>query len=315
MPGVSSDIALGDGGQSGPFPPVAYLVGAQKAGTTYLASLLDQAPDICLAAPKEPHFFTQHWHDGVDFYRRCFKDDAADVFLDASTSYSAAPVHRGMEAARDPASSRLAGVPERIRAMQPQARFIYLIRDPVARLWSSYWHDVRIGEQSAPFREVIERYPYYADMSEYLAQIRLYREHFPGERFLFLRFEDLQSDPESVVRQCRCFLGLDSNVGLSVDQGSTHASYNPGRVAGALIRAARRSEGLRRAQQSVWRCLPATVQQGLKRRLTRPVPTMDDESRQLLEARFAPMVAPLEEATGLDLSEWRWRYQYVDSTE
>jgi hypothetical protein len=35
-----------------------YLIGAQKAGTTYLAALLDQRPDVCVSDPKEPQFFT-----------------------------------------------------------------------------------------------------------------------------------------------------------------------------------------------------------------------------------------------------------------
>jgi len=298
------------------FPPIAYLIGAQKSGTSYLASLLDQAPDVCLATPKEPHFFTREWGVGLDWYRKRFRDDAAKVFLDASTSYSAAPVHEGMNIARDPASSRLAGVPTRIRSVQPEARFIYVIRDPVARAWSSYWHDVRIGEQDAPFREAIERYPSYTDISDYLAQIRLYREQFPPARFLFLRFEDLRQYPKTTVLQCRRFVGLgEDSVRIELDRSSTHASYDPGRLAAAMIQAARRSQGVRRMQQIVWRKLPRSVQSGLKRRLTRPVPSMDDESRQLLEARFAPMVAPLEEATGLDLSGWRWRYQYVDGAE
>lgn len=39
------------------FPPEVYLIGAQKSGTTTLAYLLAQHPDICLSEPKETHFF------------------------------------------------------------------------------------------------------------------------------------------------------------------------------------------------------------------------------------------------------------------
>ena len=39
------------------FPPEVYLIGAQKAGTTTLAYLLSQHPNICVAKTKEPHFF------------------------------------------------------------------------------------------------------------------------------------------------------------------------------------------------------------------------------------------------------------------
>lgn len=40
-----------------PFPPEVFLIGAQKAGTTTLAYLLSQHPNICVAKNKEPHFF------------------------------------------------------------------------------------------------------------------------------------------------------------------------------------------------------------------------------------------------------------------
>ncbi len=37
----------------------AFIVGAPRCGTTTLASFLQQHPDVCFSAVKEPHFFTQ----------------------------------------------------------------------------------------------------------------------------------------------------------------------------------------------------------------------------------------------------------------
>ena len=95
-----------------PFPPQLYLIGTQKGGTSYLASLIGQHPEICLAEPKEPQFYTSHWDKGLDWYRGRFADPDAPVLLDASTSYTASPLP-----SIDPPdafeSSKLAGIPAR----------------------------------------------------------------------------------------------------------------------------------------------------------------------------------------------------------
>ena len=44
----------------------AFIVGAPRCGTTTLASFLQQHPDVCFSAVKEPHFFTQHDFSGRD---------------------------------------------------------------------------------------------------------------------------------------------------------------------------------------------------------------------------------------------------------
>ena len=54
------------------FPPEVYLIGAQKAGTTTLAYLLSQHPDICVAKNKEPHYFTGNSSKDLACYQKQF---------------------------------------------------------------------------------------------------------------------------------------------------------------------------------------------------------------------------------------------------
>ena len=72
------------------FPPKAFIIGAQKAGTTFLSYLLDQHPHITLAESKEPDFFTRHWEKGLEWYRKRFSGPEENILIDASTSYTAA---------------------------------------------------------------------------------------------------------------------------------------------------------------------------------------------------------------------------------
>lgn len=162
------------------FPPKVFLIGAQKAGTTFLANLLNQHPGIVLASPKEPHYFTQYRHHDIDWYRRCFSDEAnSKLLLDASPSYSAAPTAtRASDINEWHEDNPYIGAPGRIEEVSPHARFIYLVRDPVARIHSGYWHAVRAGAEPRPFREAIAADSRYRRISDYLAQLNLYLQRF-----------------------------------------------------------------------------------------------------------------------------------------
>ena len=74
------------------FPPEVYLIGAQKAGTTTLAYLLAQHPDICIAKNKEPHYFTGNSAKSLTWYEKQFPNHENTLCIDASTSYSFAPL-------------------------------------------------------------------------------------------------------------------------------------------------------------------------------------------------------------------------------
>lgn len=287
------------------FPPEAFLIGAQKAGTTYLARLLDEQPGVVLARPKEPHFFTQHWEHGLDWYADRFPASDDDrVFLDASPSYSMVPLHLDEAARCDRSRSRLAGVPDRILEVSPEARFIYVLRDPVERIWSAYWHDVRNDGQELPPAEAFRCNPVYLNGSDYLGQIREYRRCFPLDRFLFIRFEDLGRDPAGEVERCLDFLGVRERRPVGSGAGGRHKGYRPGAVARLLRRAGEAAPAVDRLQRYVWMRLPATVRDRIRDRLTRPIPAMDPDLRAQLEARYRPMIEPLEGLTGLDLSAW-----------
>src|SRR5581483_2636709 len=103
--------------------PTFFIIGATRAGTTSLAQYLASHPEVHMSPYKEPHFFVEPG-DGLPSvadrigtlpaYERLFVTDLP-VRGEASTSYSHFPARRG--------------VPERIHAMVPAARILYLVRD------------------------------------------------------------------------------------------------------------------------------------------------------------------------------------------
>lgn len=278
------------------FPPDVFLIGAQKAGTTTLADMLDRHPGITVADPKEPHFFTQNWACGLDWYRGCFPGREATLFVDASTSNAGAPLEDSERARRSP----LAGVPRRIHQVSPEARFLYIVRDPVERTYSAYWHEVRSGDERRGFREAIEGDGAFLRVSDYAGQLGQFLAYFPMARFKILRFEDLRRAPEELARECFEFLGLEPPTEDIAPAGARNPSYTYNRLGRAVTRVLPRDRVLKPASRLARSMLPAGWYAGAGRLLTRDIPPMADADRRALEDYFRPRNRAFRELTGIE---------------
>src|SRR5271170_4673027 len=138
--------------------PDLFLIGAMKSGTTYLRKLLNAHPKIFMCEPDEPSYFVdpqqlksiwiEMWERGFwkseEHYLELFKSAGdATILGEASTNYTKRPL--------------VTGIAEKIEAFNPRARFIYILRDPVARSLSHYWHMVRYHAEQRPIVEAIRR--------------------------------------------------------------------------------------------------------------------------------------------------------------
>ncbi len=284
------------------FPPQVFLIGTQKGGTTYLANLLGQHPEICLAEPKEPDFFTQHWDSGISWYQERFKHCEAPLLLDASPSYSAAPLPCFM--GNSSAPSRMAGVPGRIKSVSPNAKFIYLLREPVKRTYSSYWHNVRGGYENLPFREAIDQNSYYLRMGHYYDQIQLYLEFFKPEAFMFLLFEEFILDPQGTTNKCYRFLDLEEFNDFSLDKGKNQSfGYSP--FLNRLNQGLSSFGGLNRLVKSIKPMLPKSAIKPLSKILTKKIPPISIQDKNYLSDYFKDKNALLTDRLGISLERWK----------
>lgn len=181
-----------------------------KSGTTHLSALLGDHPAIFMSSPKEPcHFVDGNtlrtawpymWQRGfwrsIDLYLSLFAGaGAAQVVGEASTVYSHAPL--------------FGGVPERILAFNPDARFVYVMRDPVERSISHYWHRWRWWGERRPILAAIRSEPLYIDVSHYAAQLKEYLKHVGRERIYVLTHEALIADPANQLSRLYAWLKVD----------------------------------------------------------------------------------------------------------
>ncbi len=275
------------------FPPDAFLIGAMKAGTTSLAGMLAQHPDICLSNPKEPHFLTANSGKGLDWYRSCFSDP--DKFcLDASTSYSIAPVPGPVTFKHEVDKYR--DVQERLHQINPDARLIYMLREPVSRAYSHYNHNVRVGWEKRPFLAAVKEDSQYLSASDYVAQLDLYLQLFSRDKVLLLIFEDFKANPLEANRKVLRFLGLDDAIELNLDKPKNAGFLYNG--IGARVN----QLGIMKPLSKI---IPSSIKRWLGPMVSKKIPPISQTDRAWLSAYFEPRNVLLAQKTNLDLSIWR----------
>lgn len=193
-----------------PDPRYFFIIGAMKAGTTSLYNHLAGHPELYASPKKEPRVFRDAGNLEAQkaAFLALFQDRRDERWcFEGSTAYTKFPA--------------VTGVPERLRAIVPDARFVYLVRDPVARIWSQYLHNLAHGRESRPFACAIKD-AQYLDVSRYHRQLTEFLAVFPRERILVETFEEMVKQPLATVRAVCDFLEVDS----SYTPATTTRAYN-----------------------------------------------------------------------------------------
>lgn len=283
------------------FPPRAFLIGARKSGTTTLAYLLAEHPEITIPEMKDTLFFTRNWSRGLDWYRTCFEEPHGKILLDAAPSYTNARLDHDVRP-----DNPVSHVPERIHDLRPDALFIYILRDPVERAYSSYWHDVRSGYEKRPFAEVIkDGTSSCVRASDYAGQLKRYLEFFPLERFLILTANELRRDPQAVVGKCFDHFGL-APLEIKINRSNTqrHRSFVLNRAGRILARVSPSGKSLKYAARAVRALTPYALHDRLRAIFVSDIPKISDQDRDYLKSYFAGRNEEFARLTGISLDSF-----------
>lgn len=179
--------------------PNLLIVGAAKSGTTSLHRYLAHHPQVFMSEKKELQLFSgRDWQERLAWYRAQFPVDAP-VRGESSPGYSMDPI--------------LPHVPERIHSVMPDARIVYLVRDPVERLVPHWVEFYALGLEKKGLTDALADYDspsnVYAMTSRYMHQLDRYREWFSDSRILVLDQRDLLADRLATLRQVFEFIGVD----------------------------------------------------------------------------------------------------------
>jgi hypothetical protein len=161
--------------------PNFIIVGGLKCGTTSIHHYLGLHPEIQMSKPKELNFFVEelNWDLGLDWYASRF-DDRFKVRGESSPHYTNLP--------------RFEGVAERIKQSCPDARLLYMVRDPIKRILSHWVHATGAGYETG-------------DLVEVLSNL----ERFDRAQIEIVTQEELQSEREETMRRAFAFAGVDES--------------------------------------------------------------------------------------------------------
>jgi hypothetical protein len=186
------------------------VAGTQKGGTTAMRAYLRDHPDLCLAKPKETHFFDteEHFTDGfVDYgpLHAHFRPRPGQLLGEAT-----------------PITMYWADAPRRVWEYNPQMKLICVLRNPIHRAFSHWNMERDRGAEALPFLDAVRqeeercrpalplqhRVYSYTDRGFYSEQIRRLWRFFPPAQTLFLRTELLRADPQATLDRVFDFLGV-----------------------------------------------------------------------------------------------------------
>lgn len=178
--------------------PSFLIIGAQKAATTTLWAQLRTHPDVFMPELKETNFFIQHRYEqlGQDWYEDLFSPAAPGQLLgEASPAYTLFPIW--------------GRVPDRIAGVVPDAKLVYVLRDPIERMRSSWIQARSDGLELRPLDEAFRHNLLYLAGSSYAMQLEQFLRHFSLDQVLLLTSEAIEKEPGTALDQLLLFLGLD----------------------------------------------------------------------------------------------------------
>ena len=272
--------------------PNLIVIGGLKCGTTSLHHYLNLHPQIGMSRPKELNFFVAelNWELGVDWYRSHFPAGAA-VRGETSPHYTNRP--------------RFEGVAGRMReTLGPEARIVYMVRDPLDRLLSHYLHNVGGGYEPRELPAAVgDPQSAYVQRGLYAFQLEPYLEAFDRDRVLIVSREELGEDRDETVRRVFTFAGVDP--GFTSPEFDREWETGSGKGSGGfrVMDRAVRLPGLRALDRNFDR-LPERMRWLVERLVHDPgageasKPELDPELRERLAALFRDDVAKLEQLAG-----------------
>jgi hypothetical protein len=283
--------------------PTFLTIGSFKCGTTSLHHYLSQHPEIQMATMKETNFFSGP-PNGVpytpgakrikrlDEYERLF-DAAFAVRGETSPNYTAFPLRKG--------------TPERIKQAIPNAKLVYLVRDPVSRTVSHVHHRISTEGERRSLAEALSEpkdptSPYFSP-SFYAMQLEQYLQQFSESQILIIDQSELLTNRHAALREIFAFLSVDDSLAAEqfqdeVNTGEERRTYSRFRY---VLRWARASP-----LKYLPRGLRVAVRDSTEQLVSRPLaaPTLEDDLRARLQELYADDVARLRQLTGKSFSTW-----------
>ncbi len=272
--------------------PNLIVIGARKCGTTSLHYYLSQHPEISMSKTKELNFFVKerNWARGLAWYESQFRSGTR-VVGESSPGYTEHPY--------------FSNVPDRMARVVPDAKLVYVVRDPIERIISGYIDTYGHRRDPITLADAVSDFENsrFVQASKYFMQLERYLPYFPDSRVLVIAQEDLRDRRRETLRNVFRFLDVDDTfVSPKFGQMKNPAHTRRKTRLGELLHSvAEQTLGEARTIRLLGP-LPPSLKRPFTRRSERPV--LDESLRTQLVDYLKPDVEQLRAHTGLELERW-----------
>ena len=184
------------------------VIGGQKCGSTFIQHALNVHPQVDMIEGECPVFETPDYEDGgMDLLQKEIQ------ILDS----------KKVLGLKRPNYFTKIEVPDRLYEYNPEMKLILLLRNPMERFRSAYFHVMKSGMGPAIefnrgilgilSNKYLTKYPRTSEILEfghYSKYLSRYSELF-GDNLLVLLYDDLKSDSKSIIQEAYRFIGVSDN--------------------------------------------------------------------------------------------------------
>ncbi|NEO91199.1 MAG: sulfotransferase domain-containing protein [Moorea sp. SIO3G5] len=188
------------------------IIGGMKCGTTSLFhSLSKNCPSINASRVKDTKFFVDrdrggNWERGIDWYLAMFPP-LNGIKLEASTHYTKYPDYPG--------------VPARIKQVLKNVKLIYLVRDPLQRSISHFFHNLLVDREKLDINQALSTIRNkYINYSDYALQLSQYYDYFAPEDIVIINIVE-EEYREKSLEALKHFLGIETSNTFVLERSNT----------------------------------------------------------------------------------------------
>lgn len=307
----------------GTVPPDFIIVGVSKAGTTLMANMLDEHPDVFVSPIKETNFFYNKSKDS-----KHLKYNTDKGWLEGQEDHAIIDTLEKYNALFSDQSHLLVGeasplylicedISERIHAHHPDVKIIISLRNPTDVSYANFVMQCRDGNESLDVTQVEEmlapgRYendglhPFarHLEIPRYEKHIQKYIDVFGMENIHFVIFEEFIKNKPEHMKRLFSFLGVREDFVVESGNRKVNISAMPKSI--FLRNLIQGSMGFKRFLR-----LFLSKKQRIKLRSTietfntsKDKPVLSAAERQKLDSMFITERAYVARLLGRDIAVW-----------
>ena len=199
--------------------PNFFLVGWPKSGTTWLYNCFKEHPDVYVTNRDTVHYFSLNYHRGIKWYEKFYQDVKKErLITDLTPNY-----------ALDPKCAK------RISEFNKDAKILFILRNPIKRAFSHYWHQKKKGRIDYTFEDTLhysnlgnfDMYQLFIRPGFYSEFLKPYFDIFDKKKLKIILFENLKDNADSFLKEIYAFGEVDNKFKPSILNEKINTATKP----------------------------------------------------------------------------------------